>query len=126
MNIKGKDVSLRFGMLSVEIFLGEAAKFDGLSYYSSYAISRIIYAGMVNYYEVKGLKQPLTFEEIYDYVEDSMLTKADMAQITDVINEFSNCQALTRKTEDLAEVNEELKKKSMDGMTQESQPTQQG
>ena len=125
MNIKGKDVSLRFGMLSVEIFLGEAAKFDGLSYYSSYAISRIIYAGMVNYYEVKGQKQPLTFEEIYDYVEDSMLTKADMAQITDVINEFSNCQALTRKTEDLAEVNEELKKKSMDGMTQESQPMQQ-
>lgn len=113
-------------MLSVEIFLGEAAKFDGLSYYSSYAISRIIYAGMVNYYEVKGLKQPLTFEEIYDYVEDSMLTKADMAQITDVINEFSNCQALKRKTEDLAEVNEELKKKSMDGMTQELQPMQQG
>lgn len=126
MNIKGKEISLRFGMLSVEIFLGEAAKFDGLSYYSSYAISKIIYAGMVNYYEVKGQKQPLTFEEIYDYVEDSMLTKADMAQITDVINEFSNCQALTRKTEDLAEVNEELKKKSMDGMTQESQPMQQG
>ena len=126
MNIKGKEISLRFGMLSVEIFLGEAAKFDGLSYYSSYAISKIIYAGMVNYYEVKGQKQPLTFEEIYDYVENSMLTKADMAQITDVINEFSNCQALTRKTEDLAEVNEELKKKSMDGMTQESQPMQQG
>jgi len=125
MNIKGKEISLRFGMLSVEIFLGEAAKFDGLSYYSSYAISKIIYAGMVNYYEVKGQKHPLTFEEIYDYVEDSMLTKADMAQITDVINEFSNCQALTRKTEDLAEVNEELKKKSMDGMTQESQPMQQ-
>lgn len=125
MNIKGKDVSLRFGMLSVEIFLGEAAKFDGLSYYSSYAISRIIYAGMVNYYEVKGLKQPLTFEEIYDYVEDSMLTKADMAQITEVINEFSNCQALKRKTEDLAEVNEELKKKNTAGMIQESQPTQQ-
>ncbi len=126
MNIKGKEISLRFGMLSVEIFLGEAAKFDGLSYYSSYAISKIIYAGMVNYYEVKGQKHPLTFEEIYDYVEDSMLTKADMAQITDVINEFSNCQALKRKTEDLAEVNEELKKKSMDGMTQESQPMQQG
>lgn len=125
MNIKGKDVSLRFGMLSVEIFLGEAAKFDGLSYYSSFAISKIIYAGMVNYYEVKGLKQPLTFEEIYDYVEDSMMTKADMAQITDVINEFSNCQALKRKNEDLAEVNEELKKKSTDGMIQESQPMQQ-
>jgi hypothetical protein len=125
MNINGKDVSLRFGMLSVEIFLGEAAKFDGLSYYSSYAISKIIYAGMVNYYEVKGQKHPLTFEEIYDFIENTMLTKADMAEITEVINEFSNCQALTRKTEDLVEVNEELKKKNTAGMIQESQPMQQ-
>ena len=125
MNINGKDVSLRFGMLSVEIFLGEAAKFDGLSYYSSYAISKIIYAGMVNYYEVKGIKQPVTFEEIYDFIEGSMLSKADMTSITEVINEFSNCQALKRKTEDLAEVNEELKKKITDGMKPELQPTQQ-
>jgi hypothetical protein len=125
MNINGKDVSLRFGMLSVEIFLGEAVKYDGLSYYSSYAISKIIYAGMVNYYEVKGQKHPLTFEEIYDFIENTMLTKADMAEITEVINEFSNCQALTRKTEDLVEVNEELKKKNTAGMIQESQPMQQ-
>jgi hypothetical protein len=75
MNINGKDVSLRFGMLSVEIFLGEAVKYDGLSYYSSYAISKIIYAGMVNYYEVKGQKHPLTFEEIYDFIENTMLAK---------------------------------------------------
>lgn len=125
MNINGKEISLRFGMLSVEIFLGEAAKYDGLSYYSSYAISRIIYAGMVNYYEIKGLKQPCSFEEIYDYVENSMLTKADMESINEVITEFSNCQALKRKTEDIVDVNEELKKKSMDGMKQELPPTQQ-
>jgi hypothetical protein len=125
MNINGKDVSLRFGMLSVEIFLGEAAKFDGLSYYSSYAISKIIYAGMVNYYEVKGQKHPCTFEEIYDFVENSMLTKADMSDITEVINEFSNCQAIQRKGEDLAEINDEIKKKGMDGMKPELQPMQQ-
>jgi hypothetical protein len=81
---------------------------------------------MVYYFEVKGQKHPLTFEEIYDFIENTMLTKADMAQITDVINEFSNCQALKRKTEDLAEVNEELKKKNTDGMIQESQPMPQG
>jgi asparagine synthetase B (glutamine-hydrolysing) len=80
---------------------------------------------MVNYYEVKGIKQPVTFEEIYDFIEGSMLSKADMTSITEVINEFSNCQALKRKTEDLAEVNEELKKKITDGMRPESQPTQQ-
>jgi hypothetical protein len=124
MNINGKEISLRFGMLSVEIFLGEAAKYDGLSYYSSYAISRIIYAGMVNYYEVKGLKQPCTFEEIYDHVENAMLTKADMTRFNEIIVEFSNCQSLQRKNDDIVEVNEELKKKNTDGMIQESQLTQ--
>jgi hypothetical protein len=118
MNIKGKDISLRFGMLSVEIFLGEAAKFDGLSYYTSYAMAKIIYAGMVNYYEVKGLKHPVTFEEIYDYVENSMLTKVDIEKITEVINEFNNCQALKSKTDDVVEANENLKKKQI-GIIQE-------
>ena len=126
MNINGKDVSLRFGMLSVEIFLGEAAKFDGLSYYTSYAMAKVIYAGMVNYYEVKGLKQPLTFEEIYDYVENSMLTKVDIDKINEVITEFSNCQALKRKTDDVQELSDAIKKKQADGMKQESRLTPQG
>ncbi len=126
MNINGKDVSLRFGMLSVEIFLGEAAKFDGLSYYTSYAMAKVIYAGMVNYYEVKGLKHPLTFEEIYDYVENSMLTKVDIDKINEVITEFSNCQALKRKTDDVQELSDAIKKKQADGMKQELQLTPQG
>jgi hypothetical protein len=126
MNINGKEVSLRFGMLSVEIFLGEAAKFDGLSYYTSYAMAKIIYAGMVNFYEVKGLKHPVTFEEIYDYIENSLLTKSDIDKINEVVTEFSNCQALKRKTDDVEELNEELKKKSTDGMIQELQLMPQG
>lgn len=125
MNINGKDVSLRFGMLSVEIFLGEAAKFDGLSYYSSYAISKIIYAGMVNYYEVKAIKQPVTFEEIYDHVENVILTRGEMDEINSVIQDFSNCQALKKQNEDINEIKEELKKKQ-NGMIQESQLTPQG
>lgn len=124
MIINGKDVSLRFGMLSVEIFLGEAAKFDGLSYYSSYAISKIIYAGMVNYYEVKQIKQPVTFEEIYDHVENVILSKGEMDEINAVIQDFSNCQALKKKNDDIAELSEDLKKKQ-DGMKQELQPMPQ-
>ncbi len=79
---------------------------------------------MVNYYEVKGLKQPCTFEEIYDHVENAMLTKADMTRFNEIIVEFSNCQSLQRKNDDIVEVNEELKKKNTDGMIQESQLTQ--
>jgi hypothetical protein len=75
---------------------------------------------MVNYYEVKGLKHPLTFEEIYDYVENSMLTKVDIDKINEVITEFSNCQALKRKTDDVQELSDAIKKKQADGMKQES------
>ena len=80
---------------------------------------------MVNFYEVKGLKHPLTFEEIYDYVENKMLTKDEMQSINEAIKEFSECQALKRKTDDVIEINEELKKKQA-GMIQESQLTPQG
>ena len=118
MVINGKEVSLRFGMLSVEIFLGEAAKFDGLSYYTSYAMAKVIYAGMVNFYEVKGLKHPVTFEEIYDYVECQMMTKDELDKINEVIAEFSACQALKVKNDEIAELNEDLKKKRA-GMIQE-------
>jgi hypothetical protein len=124
MNIKGKEVSLRFGMLSVEIFLGEADKLSGLSYYGSFATAKIIYAGMVNYYEVKQEKQPLTFEEIYDYVENEMLSDSEMVEIKQALADFGECQALKKKTEQIEAATEELKKKLI-GTTPELQPTQQ-
>jgi hypothetical protein len=129
MNINNKEVSLRFGMLSVEIFLGEADKNNGLSYYSSLQMAKIIYAGMINYYEVKQLLYPVTFEEIYDYVESKMIAKEDVDELVKVIEDFNNCQAIKKKAEDVkaaVEEMEEVKKKELIGTTQESQPTQQG
>lgn len=115
-------------MLSVEIFLGEAAKEVGLSYYSSLQMARIIYAGMVNYYEVKQLKHPVTFEEIYDYVEGKMMSNVDADELIEVIDTFNNCQAIQKKKEAIEEANndiEEIKKKQT-GITPELQPMQQG
>ena len=114
-------------MLSVEIFLGEAAKEDGLSYYSSLQMARIIYAGMVNYYEVKQQSYPVTFEEIYDYVESKMMSKDDSDELVKVINDFNNCQAIKKKADDLSAANEQIEdiKKKEIGMKQELQHTQQ-
>lgn len=128
MIINNKEVSLRFGMLSVEIFLGEAAKDDGLSYYSSLQMAKIIYAGMVNYYEVKQLPYPVNFEEIYDYVESKMMSKDDAEELVKVINDFNNCQAIKKKADDVASAVEEIEeiKKKQIGMKPELQHTQQG
>jgi len=128
MKINNKEISLRFGMLSVEIFLGEAEKNNGLSYYSSLQMAKIIYAGMVNYYEVKQLPYPVTFEEIYDYVESKMMSKEDVDDLIKVIEDFNNCQAIKKKAEDVKQAVEEIeniKKKELIGITQESQLTQQ-
>ena len=128
MNINNKEVSLRFGMLSVEIFLGEADKNNGLSYYSSLQMAKIIYAGMVNFYEVKQLPYPVTFEEIYDYVESKMMAKDDVDELIKVMEDFNNCQAIKKKADDVkqaVEEIEEIKKKELIGITQELQPTQQ-
>jgi hypothetical protein len=126
MKINDKQISLRFGMLSVEIFLGEAAKDNGLSYYSSLQMARIIYAGMVNYYEVKQQKYPITFEEIYDFVESRMMSSEDNSELIEVINDFNNCQAIQKKKDALIEANEEVEeiKKKQIGIIQESQPMQ--
>lgn len=115
-------------MLSVEIFLGEAEKNNGLSYYSSLQMAKIIYAGMVNYYEVKQLPYPVTFEEVYDHVESKMMSKDDIDELVKVIEDFNNCQAIKKKAEDVkaaVEEIEEIKKKELIGIIQESQHTQQ-
>jgi hypothetical protein len=128
MKINNKEISLRFGMLSVEIFLGEADKNNGLSYYSSLQMAKIIYAGMVNFYEVKQLPYPVTFEEIYDYVESKMMAKDDVDELIKVMEDFNNCQAIKKKADDVkqaVEEIEEIKKKELIGITQELQPTQQ-
>ena len=124
MNINGKEVSLRFGMLSVEIFLNEADKISGLSFYSSFGLAKIIHAGVVNYYDVKQLPHPVTFEEIYDFVEGEMLSDGEMLQIQEVIKQFEGSQALKKKTEQIEKVSEEIKKKLI-GTIPEPQPTQQ-
>lgn len=123
MKINGKEVNLRFGMLSVEMFFGEADSMNGLSYYSSIGLAKIIWAGIVNYYDVKELPRPVTFEEVYNHIEDEMLNDSDLEDVKAAIKQFEESQALKKKTEQIREATEEIKKKLV-GQTQESQPTQ--
>lgn len=123
MIINGKEVQTRFGMLSVEMFFGEADSMSGLSYYSSMGLAKIIWAGIVNYYDVKELPRPVTFEEVYNHIEDEMLNDSDLEDVKAAIKQFEESQALKKKTEQLQKATEEIKKKLV-GQTQELQPTQ--
>jgi hypothetical protein len=110
IKINNKEVSLRFGMLSVEIFLGKISDDDvQLSLLSSYGVASMIYAGMVNFYKVEGKPNPLTFKEIYDYVEDSLMKGENVEDIQKVVVEFESSQPLKRKTETIEKAVEEKK-----------------
>ena len=124
MKINNKEINLRFGMLAVELFLNKSINI-GVTTYSSYGIASIINAGMVNYYEVKELPKPVTFEEIYDHVENAMLSDEDMTEIKEAIKSFEESQALKKKTEDIEKVQEEIKKKMKEISTSENLPINQ-
>ena len=96
---------------------------SGLSFYSSIGIAKIIWAGIVNYYDVKELPRPVTFEEVYNHIEDEMLNDSDLEDVKAAIKQFEESQALKKKTEQLQKATEEIKKKLV-GQTQELQPTQ--
>lgn len=121
MIINNKQVSTRFGMLSVEIFLSKAVDV-GTTTYSAFGIASIIWAGVVNYYEVKELPKPVTFEEVYEYVENLMLSDSELDEIKEVVKQFEESQALKKKTEQINEAHEEIKKKML---TSENLPTSQ-
>jgi hypothetical protein len=121
MKINGKEVNTRYGMLAVQIFLQKSVDI-GVTTYSAFGIASIIYAGVVNYYEVKELPKPVTFEEIYDHVENEMLAEGEMEDIKQAINDFEASQALKKKTQDIEKASEEIKKKIL---ISESLPTNQ-
>ena len=125
MKINEKEVQLRFGMLAVEVFLTKTSQSDlELSFYSAFGVSAIIYAGMVNFYSVKGLPLPVSFEEIYDHVENGMLNGGEMEEIKQAIGEFESSQALKKKTESLTAAVEDVKK-NLTSMSSEPLPLPQ-
>jgi len=112
MTINGKELQLRFGTLAVRLYLNEMAKEEWVTEtYSSFGLTWIIYSGMLNYYEVKREKKPVTFEEIYNYVESIELNGESAEEIQKAVKEFEESQALKVTTEKINATNEELKKK---------------
>ena len=130
MKINGKEVNTRYGMLAVEIFFAKNVKLSteikaDVTVYSAHGLATIIYAGIYNYYEAKDLEVPVKFSEVYDFVENEMLSGVVNEEINNCMKEFEASQAMKKKTEDIkiaGEAVEEIKKKML---TSGSLPTNQ-
>ena len=110
MNINGKEVQTRYGMLATDYFLSKVELFQNISYYSTIGLAHIIWGGVMNWYEVKQQPYPVTFEEVYDFVENAQLNGNSEA-VQEQFSLFESSQALKKKTEQLTEALEETKKK---------------
>lgn len=122
MKINGKDVQTRYGMLATDYFLSNAKLLTGLGYYSTVGLVHIIWGGIMNWYEVKQLPYPVTFEEVYDFVEESLLKK-DAEVIQAEVRKFEDSQPLKVKVEQVKESVEEvaeIKKKMIQTSEEES------
>lgn len=116
MIINGKEVQTRYGMLATDYFISNAKLLTGLGFYSTLSLAHIIWGGIMNWYEVKQLTYPVTFEEVYDFIEQSLLNK-DGEQIQAEVNKFEQSQPLKNKVEQVEESLDEfveLKKKLME------------
>lgn len=126
MNINGKSVPVRFGMYAVDLILSKADNLNGLSYYSTIGLANILWAGILNWYEVKQEKVPVTFEEVYNYVEEAGMNDDEekTKEINEVIKEFEESQPLKSKADKIKKTIDEVKKK-MSETTEEESATKQ-
>lgn len=110
MTINNKEVHLRAGMLCVEIFLSKTLNTQSLAG-GAFGVSAIIWGGIVNYYDVKELSRPVTFEELYDAIEGQLLSGDDIKEAQAFVKEFEESLAWKKQVEKVEEMGEELKKK---------------
>jgi hypothetical protein len=110
MTINGKEVHLRAGMLCVEIFLSKTLNTQSLAG-GAFGVSSILWGGIVNYYDVKELTRPVTFEELYNAIENQLLDGDDIKEAQDFVKEFEDSLAWKKQVEKVEEMSEEIKKK---------------
>lgn len=110
MKINNKEVHLRAGMLCVEIFLSKTLNTQSLAG-GAFGVSAIIWGGIVNYYDVKELSRPVTFEEVYDAIEGQLLSGDDIKEAQAFVKEFEESLAWKKQVEKVEEMSEEIKKK---------------
>lgn len=119
MNINSKEVNLRFGMLCIETFSSMVYGSVKKNPTGAYGISAIIYAAALNWYEVKEQPMPVTFEEVYDYVEENWHDQEKLKEFSAVSEQFIKSNSFKKHT---GQVIEDEKKRKI-GKAPDELPT---
>lgn len=109
MTINGKQVQLYAGMVCVDVFIQKAADYPKAG--AVMTTASILYGGILNYCLKKELDVPVTFEEVYEEVENKSIQGDDFIEAQEFMKTFTNSLAFKKKVEDIDKANEEIKKK---------------
>lgn len=115
INIKGEDISLKFGMASFRYLSDKFV--NGVSFdesgFNEIGISHLIYSGYYNWCLVKVEKPKYSFEDVVDYVEANLTNEKFIEDIKEVVKVWSDSDYIKSTTDKTSD--EEPKKKTSRG-----------
>ena len=114
MTINGKEVHLYAGMVCVEIFTEKTLQYPSKG--STITTASILYGGIMNYCAKKGEDVPVTWDEVYEVVENKAIEGDDFKEAQEFVIEFGKSLAFKKKVEDI----ETVKKKMSELTTEKS------
>lgn len=117
MTINGKEVNLYAGMVCVEVFTEKALLYPSKG--STMTTASILYGGILNYCAKKELEVPVTFEEVYEEVENKNISGDDFKEAQEFMKIFAESLSFKRKLEEI-----DALKKKMNESTTEKLPLQ--
>lgn len=123
INIKGEDISLKFGMASFRYLSDKFV--SGVSFdeagFNEIGISHLIYSGYYNWCLVKVEKPKYSFEDVVDYVEANLTNEEFIEDIKEVVRVWSDSDYIKSTTDKTSD--EEPKKKTSRGRKSNPSPS---
>ena len=113
LTINGQKVGLKFGMASFR-YLSDGKLVEGKSFnkneLNEVGIAHILYSGYYNNCLVKDVEPSLTFEDFVDYIEQMLVNKIPLDEVTNAIKVWADNDFIKQ-----TQVVEEPKKKTSRG-----------
>lgn len=113
LTINGQKVGLKFGMASFR-YLSDGKLVEGKSFnkneLNEVGIAHILYSGYYNNCLVKDVEPSLTFEDFVDYIEQMLVNKSPLDEVTNAIKVWADNDFIKQ-----TQVVEEPKKKTSRG-----------
>ena len=113
ITIKDQKIGLKFGMASFR-YLSDGKLVEGKSFVNNelneVGIAHILYSGYYNNCLVKDVEPTLTFENFVEHIEEILMSKGDLEEVTNAIKVWADNDFIKQ-----TQVREDTKKKTSRG-----------